>query len=67
MRWGHQQAVPLADFSAPHQCVDWSSLDGWAAQHVVKDPFRPGYISHPTFGPSFPEGNGDRLGVVHDS
>ena len=49
MRWGKQQAIPLANFSSPHQCVDWDRLDAWAQERSV-DVFQPGMLVHPKFG-----------------
>jgi Mycotoxin biosynthesis protein UstYa len=66
MRWGHLQPIPLGNFSAPHECIDWRSLDGWSEARAV-DVMRPGWLKHPVLGPSFPTGRGVRTGVGHDS
>jgi len=29
LKWAPWTKIPLANFSAPHQCVDWERLDGW--------------------------------------
>ena len=66
MRWGKTQPIPLANFSAPHECINWQSLDEWSQGRSV-DVMRPGFLAHPTLGPSFPNGRGVRTGVGHDS
>ena len=66
MRWGHSQPVPLANFSNPHECVDWEKFTGWAkGRHV--NVFQEDYLMHPGLGPSYPDGRGSALGVAHDS
>lgn len=65
MRWGKHQAIPLGNFSSAHECVNWDSLDNWAKQRSV-DVFAPGVMVHPTLGPSFPDGKGQRIGVAED-
>ena len=53
MRWGKMQAIPVANFSSPHQCVDWDRLDAWAEERSV-DVFEPGTLIHPVYGTSMP-------------
>ena len=53
MRWGKTQAIPLANFSSSHQCVDWDRLDAWAEARSV-DVFEPGMLIHPVYGTSKP-------------
>ncbi|KAL8798779.1 MAG: hypothetical protein Q9182_006391 [Xanthomendoza sp. 2 TL-2023] len=65
MRWGHTQPIPLGNFSAAHECVDWDALDHWSAGRRV-DVLRPGWLKHPVLGESFPDGRGVRTGVGHD-
>jgi len=66
MRWGHKQAIPLGNFSAPHECINWDILDEWSKERSV-DAMKPGFLIHPTLGPSFPNGRGVRTGVGHDN
>jgi hypothetical protein len=66
MRWGHRQPIPIGNFSAPHECVAWPRLDAWCEARTV-NVMRPGFMIHPTLGPSFPDGKGVRTGVEHDS
>lgn len=49
MRWGKMQAIPLANLSSPHQCVDWNRLDAWAEERSV-DVFQSGMLVHPVYG-----------------
>lgn len=49
MKWGTTDPVPLANSNSPHQCVDWSALDGWAESRYV-NVYEPGLVVHPTLG-----------------
>src|SRR2546423_6716486 len=49
MKWGHRQAVPLANQSSPHKCVNWGRLNTWAKDHSV-DVLQPGLVVHPILG-----------------
>lgn len=31
LKWAPWTKIPLANFSAPHQCVDWEKLDNWVS------------------------------------
>jgi hypothetical protein len=66
MRWGKKQAIPIGNFTSPHECVNWDSLHGWAKEHAF-DAFAPGVLVHPTLGPSFPDGKVERIGVAEDA
>jgi len=65
-RWGHKQAMPLANFSSPHSCYNWDAFYSWSEDNSV-DPYTPGLVVHPTLGPSYPDGHGSHLGVAVDS
>lgn len=65
MRWGKHQAIPFGNFTNPHECVNWDSLDNWAKERSV-NVFAPGVLVHPTLGPSFPDGKGSLIGVAED-
>lgn len=67
MRWGHTQAIPLANFSSPHSCVSWDALNGWAREREVTKLFEPGYLRHPIFGDVYGEDFDNKIGIVHDS
>ncbi|KAL8665678.1 MAG: hypothetical protein Q9202_001988 [Teloschistes flavicans] len=51
--WSPKKRLPLADFSQPHECVNFDALNRWSGQHSV-DVFAPGLLQHPTLGPGFP-------------
>jgi len=66
MRWVPQSRIPGGNMSSPHQCVNWNKLEGWTASRRL-DPhtlMKPGYLNHPTLGPSYPEGHGDAIGEL---
>jgi hypothetical protein len=65
MRWGKSQAVPIGNFTSPHECVNWDVLQAWAKERTV-DMFKPGVLVHPVFGESFPGGRVERIGVAED-
>ncbi|KAK0609411.1 hypothetical protein B0T14DRAFT_608188 [Immersiella caudata] len=67
MKWGTTDPVPLANSESPHQCVDWSALDGWSESRYV-NVYEPGLVVHPTLGPAYDKSapHGD-IGVVVDS
>ncbi|KAF2162248.1 hypothetical protein M409DRAFT_58362 [Zasmidium cellare ATCC 36951] len=62
--WHPTSRIPLANITR-HQCVDWGKLSGWVEQRSV-DMLRPGWLIHPTLGAAYPDGEGDRIGVVGD-
>ncbi|MCJ1391842.1 hypothetical protein MMC18_004709 [Xylographa bjoerkii] len=65
-RWGHKQAMPLANFSSSHSCYSRDAFYDWSKEHSV-DAYTPGLVVHPTLGPSYPDGHGSHLGVAIDS
>lgn len=65
MKWGHEQAVPIGNFTNPHQCANWESIDNWAKDRWV-DVFQPGLLVHPEFGYPYTDMDSVRLGEVED-
>jgi hypothetical protein len=49
MRWGKHQAIPLGNFSAPHECVNWDRLQEWSKERSM-DMFADGVLVHPVYG-----------------
>ncbi len=78
MKWGKNDAVPLGNFTMPHECVNWERLNSWAGERSF-DAFTEGTVVHPTLGwfsvfcwryrtdrmigPAYPNGMGNHLGV----
>ncbi|KAI1172137.1 hypothetical protein F4777DRAFT_590766 [Nemania sp. FL0916] len=65
MRWGTHTRVPLANFTSPHECVNWNHIQDWAHDRVY-DVMAPGVLIHPKLGASYPDGK-PGLGVGRDS
>jgi hypothetical protein len=65
MKWGVEQSVPIGNFSSPHKCVNWDSLNNWAKSRHF-DPFQKDYLVHPEFGNPYTDMDSVRLGEVHD-
>lgn len=55
--WSPQKRIPLADFTRPHECVNFDALNDWSGKHSV-DAFDPGLLSHPTLGEPCRDSNG---------
>jgi len=49
--WKPDDRLPVADFDAPHACVNWDALASWQNERLV-DIMRPGWLKHPTLGMS---------------
>jgi hypothetical protein len=49
IRWQASQKLPVADFSAPHECVNFDSLNEWARERRI-NAMEPGLLVHPTLG-----------------
>ena len=47
--WSQDQRLPVVDFTRPHECVEFNSLNEWSGKHSV-DIFDPGLLYHPTLG-----------------
>ncbi|KAI3325011.1 hypothetical protein HD806DRAFT_491733 [Xylariaceae sp. AK1471] len=62
--WHDDSLIPVANATS-HQCVNWEKLDRWTKERTV-DMMKPGWLVHPTRGPAYPTGNGDKLGAVDD-
>ncbi|KAH8890341.1 hypothetical protein GQ53DRAFT_824490 [Thozetella sp. PMI_491] len=63
--WAEDSAIPIADFDTPHACVNWDAIQKWEEERVFR-PLTPGLLMHPKFGAAFPEGEGDKIGVLPD-
>ena len=68
LRWGHNQRMPLGNFSATHFCRKWDAIDQWAGEHSPKRLMEPGWLVNPTFGAVIDPANRhkQKLGVAHD-
>jgi len=49
MKWGIHGPLPIGNFSAPHECVNWDRLLEWVEPRAV-DAFAEGVLVHPKFG-----------------
>ncbi|PMD16630.1 hypothetical protein NA56DRAFT_692412 [Hyaloscypha hepaticicola] len=65
MHWQSSSPKPIADFSAPHKCVDWEALMEWSKPRFL-DILRPNYLKHPVLGYSYPDGKSHAIGVADD-
>ncbi|KAI1384938.1 uncharacterized protein F4822DRAFT_378185 [Hypoxylon trugodes] len=61
-QWSPDSRIPVAN-ATTHQCAKWDKIDKWTKARTV-DMMKPGWLVHPTKGPSFPLGEGNRLGAV---
>ncbi|CZR36085.1 uncharacterized protein FPRO_03655 [Fusarium proliferatum ET1] len=62
MKWRQDGRIPTANFTSPHQCVNWGRLESWATSRRIVHLMDPGYLNHPTLGPAYPDGHGDLIG-----
>ncbi|KAI0013866.1 hypothetical protein F4779DRAFT_624984 [Xylariaceae sp. FL0662B] len=60
--WHDDSLIPVANATS-HQCVNWQKLDQWTKDRTV-DMMKPGWLIHPSKGPAYPTGKGDKLGAV---
>ncbi|KAL1988312.1 hypothetical protein VTN96DRAFT_9995 [Rasamsonia emersonii] len=65
LEWSQGQAVPRADFSYEHTCVDWRALFEWAGKLSIPNE-KMASLRHPLFGLAFPDGKGAVLGASED-
>ena len=49
--WVSSTRLPLADFSPPHECVNFEKINQWSREHAV-DALEPGLLHHPVLGKS---------------
>lgn len=55
LHWVDENQFPLGNRDSPHECVNWDLLmDGMKQSRV--DPFKPGVLVHPKYGPVVPNG-----------
>ena len=47
--WEPSTLLPRADFSAPHECVNFDRINQWSGNHAV-DALEPGMLHHPVLG-----------------
>ena len=47
--WNDAKRILLADFTRPHECINFDSLQEWSGEHAV-DAFEPGLLHHLTLG-----------------
>lgn len=62
MKWVPYNREPTANFTGPHQCVNWDGIQDWAHDRVY-DVMAPNVLVHPVLGPSYPDG-GHSFGVA---
>lgn len=60
-QWSPTSLIPVAN-ATTHECVNWDSIREWTKKRTV-DMMKPGWLIHPTLGPAYPEGEGDKLGA----
>ncbi|KAI0153130.1 hypothetical protein GGR57DRAFT_467789 [Xylariaceae sp. FL1272] len=65
MRWGEYTRIPIGNFTAPHECVNFDAIQNWARDRVY-DVMAPGVLVHPVLGPSYPDGK-PGLGVMTET
>ena len=82
IRWQEHFKLPVADFTAPHECVNFDALNEWARERRI-NAMEPGLLVHPTLGkhprqtspaaadpalgPSYPEGSNPTLGAAEST
>ena len=47
--WVPSTRLPLANFSRPHECVNFEKINQWSRKHAV-DALEPGLLHHPVLG-----------------
>lgn len=69
MIWFENSILPGGNRTVAHECVNWGRLIEGMEQ-VKVDPFEPGLLIHPKFGPVLPNGRDtvldDRIGYIFD-
>jgi hypothetical protein len=67
MYWFNESILPGGNRTIPHECVNWDRLLEGMEKNKV-DPFTPGLLVHPKFGPVLPNGRqthlDNRIGYV---
>ncbi|KAF2803866.1 uncharacterized protein BDZ99DRAFT_164503 [Mytilinidion resinicola] len=61
LRWVEESKFPLGNRTSPHECVNWDTLREGTKRSRV-DPFAPGVLVHPKFGPVVPDGRETIIG-----
>lgn len=49
IRWQESNRLPVADFTAPHECVNFDAINEWARERRI-NAMQPGLLVHPTLG-----------------
>ncbi|KAF2731067.1 hypothetical protein EJ04DRAFT_536861 [Polyplosphaeria fusca] len=60
IRWVEESPYPFGNRSSKHECVNWEVLMKEMKRKRV-DPFTPGLLVHPIYGPALGEGRGTVL------
>ncbi|KAI1488469.1 hypothetical protein F5X96DRAFT_645331 [Biscogniauxia mediterranea] len=67
MFWFDESILPGGNRTIPHQCVNWKGLMN-RMEKIKVDPFTPGLLVHPKYGPVVPDGRktvfDNRIGYV---
>ena len=69
MIWFDNSILPGGNRTGPHECVNFERLlEGM--DEIKVDPFEPGLLVHPKFGPVVPDGRAtvfdNRIGYIFD-
>jgi hypothetical protein len=69
MIWFDNSILPGGNRTVAHECVNWDRLlEGM--DEIKVDPFEPGVLVHPKFGPVVPDGRyttlDNRIGYIFD-
>lgn len=59
--WTETSRMPVAN-ATTHECVNWQKMEDWTKKDSV-NMFELGLV-HPKFGPAYPDGEGDNIGVA---
>ncbi|KAI1078855.1 hypothetical protein F5B20DRAFT_546455 [Whalleya microplaca] len=59
--WRAEDRMPFANATS-HQCINWDRFSQWTKARSV-DMMKPGWLIHPTRGPAYPDGEGDKIGA----
>lgn len=60
-QWSPTSLIPVAN-ATTHECVNWKRIDEWTKARTV-DMMKPGWLTHPTKGPAYPQGEGSKIGA----
>lgn len=60
IRWQESNRLPVADFTAPHECVNFDAINEWARERRI-NAMQPGLLVHPTLGMMSDQRNPDAM------